>query len=215
MRVLLVYYSLNSLMLFHRSTEPRLAHRVLGDSIGSVVVFLVELLQIMIIASVIIVPIRFFVVKPFIVRGASMEPNFHNDEYLIIDEVSYRFMDVQRGQVVVFRPPNASPGEFYIKRVIALPGETIEIEDGRITIFNAEYPNGAQLDEPYIEEYTHGRVKATLKLDEYYVLGDNRDESMDSRRFGAVAEDRIIGKVLLRGLPLDKFGPVPKPEYLF
>jgi signal peptidase I len=203
-------------MLFNRSSgSPRLAHRVLGTSMGSVVLFFIEILQIMLIAAAIIVPIRFFLIKPFIVRGASMEPNFHNSEYLIIDEISYRVGPIQRGQVVVFTPPNDTTGEYYIKRVIGLPGETIEIEDGRITIYNSIYPNGAQLKEDYIEDYTHGRVKVTLELDEYYVLGDNREESLDSRRFGPVERGAIVGKVLLRGLPLDKFGTITAPEYLF
>lgn len=202
-------------MLFHRSKEPRLAHRILGDTVGSTMVFFVEILQIMIIAAVIIIPVRFLLIKPFIVRGASMEPNFHNDEYLIIDEISYRLGDVKRGQVVVFSPPNNESGEYYIKRVIGLPGETVEIEDGRITIYNEIYPNGAQMSEPYIDDYTHGRVKVTLELDEYYVLGDNRDESLDSRRFGPIDDKSIVGKVLLRGLPLDKFGTIQRPEYLF
>ncbi|MFA6522446.1 MAG: signal peptidase I [Patescibacteria group bacterium] len=192
--------------------EDRMIFRVFGATLGSIVLFGVEVLQILVIAAAIIIPIRYFVVKPFVVLGASMEPNFYNDEYLIIDELSYRLRAIDRGEVVVFAPPT-SPSQFYIKRVIGLPGETVEIADGTITIKNAEHPNGFTLTEEYISEYTHGRESVVLGEDEYYVLGDNRDESLDSRSFGPITSKVIVGRAWVRGLPFNRMGAIQSPEY--
>ena len=186
--------------------------RVFGATLGSIVLFGVEVLQILVIAAAIIIPIRYFVVKPFVVLGASMEPNFYNDEYLIIDELSYRLRAIDRGEVVVFAPPT-SPSQYYIKRVIGLPGETVEITDGIITIKNAEFPNGFTLTEEYISEYTHGRESWVLGDDEYYVLGDNRDESLDSRSFGPITSKVIVGRAWVRGFPFNRMGVIPHQEY--
>ncbi|MFA6131161.1 MAG: signal peptidase I [Patescibacteria group bacterium] len=194
--------------------EDRLIFRVFGATLGSVALFFIEVLQILVIAAVIIIVTRYFLVKPFLVLGASMEPNFYNNEYLIIDELSYRLRDISRGEVVVFAPPT-SPSQFYIKRVIGLPGETVSIKDGTITISNTEYPNGFTLKEDYIEEYTHGREEIILGEDEYYVLGDNRDESLDSRSFGSIKENTIVGRAWVRGFPLDRLGFIASPNYSY
>lgn len=201
-------------MLFRRQqpeAEP-LAFRLFGATLGSVVLFLVEIVQIVIIAAAIIIPIRYFLIQPFIVNGASMEPNYFDSEYLIIDQITYDFRDIERGEVVVFRPPNGST-QFYIKRVVGLPGETVEIDNGEVIIYNEEFPNGQVLEETYLDEETLGRDKVTLGLNEYYLMGDNRDSSLDSRKFGPVKESAIIGKVLFRGLPLERMGMVKNPEY--
>ncbi|MFH1712294.1 MAG: signal peptidase I, partial [Patescibacteria group bacterium] len=156
-------------MLFRKrnqDTEP-LIFRVFGATLGAVVMFFVEVVQIVIIAAAIIIPVRYFLIQPFIVKGASMEPSYLDSEYLIVDEVTYRFRDIERGEVVVFRPPNGST-QFYIKRVVGLPGETVEVKEGKISIYNSEYPNGIELEEIYIDEVTEGREKVTLGLDEYY-----------------------------------------------
>lgn len=189
--------------------------RLFGQTLGSVVLFFLEVIQIAIFAVVAIVIIRVFVIKPFIVQGGSMEPNFYDSEYLIVDELSYRFRDIRRGEVVVFHPPNQAREQFYIKRVIALPGETIEIVDGEIWIYNGTNPNGFRLYEDYIHEYTDGRLRVTVGLDEYFLLGDNRDSSLDSRVFYGVPESNIVGRVLLRGLPLHRFGPISKATYTY
>src|SRR5690242_6367081 len=112
-------------------------------SVGS---FAGELVKIILIAFAIIIPIRFFILQPFYVKGASMEPNFHDNEYLIIDELSYRLHQPQRGDVVVVRNPS-QPSEFLIKRIIGLPGERLTVNDGQVTIFNSAHPDGAVLDE--------------------------------------------------------------------
>lgn len=203
-------------MLFYRRCDDQepWVFRVFGASLGAVILFCVEVVQIVIIAAAIIIPVRYFLIQPFVVTGASMEPNFYDSEYLIIDEVSYRLRNIQRGETVVFHPPN-DPDQFYIKRVIGLPGETVQILEGKIIIENKEYPNGVALVEDYIEDYTNGQVRTTLGLDEYYVLGDNRDASLDSRRIGPVPLDSIVGRVWLRGLPLDRLGTIQNPDYLF
>ena len=199
---------------YHQFDIPMIK-RLLGQTLGSVVIFIFEVLQIAVLAVLAIAVIRVFIIKPFIVQGASMEPNFHDKDYLIVDEISYHLRDAKRGEVVVFHPPNQSRAQFYIKRVIGLPGEKVEIIDGEIWIYNDQYPNGIQLHEDYIHEYTQGRVSITVGLDEYFLLGDNRDSSLDSRNFGPVPMVNVIGKVLVRGLPLSRLGPIERPLYTF
>lgn len=170
-------------------------------------IFLWEIIKVVAISLAIILPIRYFLIQPFYVKGASMEPNFYDHEYLIIDQISYRFTDPQRGDVVVFRYP-INPRDFFIKRIIGLPGETIIIRNGKIVIFSSRSSEGITLEEPYLEEgeMVTGDVMETLGEDEYFLLGDNRDESLDSRVFGPVKRENIIGKVFFRGWPLNRIG---------
>jgi len=173
-----------------------------------------EITHIVIISLAIIVPIRYFLIQPFYVKGASMEPNFYDHEYLIIDELSYRFKPVQRGDVVVFRYPN-DPRQYFIKRVIALPGESVKVADGRVTIFNAEHPEGLSLDEKaYLGSLrTSGDEEIKLGTNEYFLLGDNRTASLDSRIFGPVSDALIVGRVWLRGWPPERIALFPSmPE---
>ncbi len=172
----------------------------------STVKFVLELLQILAISLVIIIPVRYFLIQPFYVKGASMEPNFFDHEYLIIDELSYRLNDPKRGDIVVFKYPKDEK-QFFIKRVIGLPGETVEIVDGKVRIYNKEQPNGFFLDETsYIDGvFTSSRQIVQLKEDEYYLMGDNRPDSLDSRIFGPVKRDLLIGRVALRGYPVDRW----------
>src|SRR3989338_5312321 len=147
-----------------------------------------ELAKVVIISLAVVLPIRYFIVQPFIVRGASMEPNFENSEYLIIDEASYYFHGPKRGEVIVFRYPR-DPKQFFIKRIVGLPGETIEIQNGRVVIYNSSYPEGFTLDEKYLypqDLSTHPDARVGLSNSEYFVLGDNRDFSSDSRVWGAL-----------------------------
>lgn len=145
-----------------------------------------------------ILPIRFFLFEPFFVKGDSMEPNFHNWDYLIIDKLTYFYRQPQRGEVVVFKPP-FDDNIYYIKRIIGLPQERILIEESKITIFNKENPKGFVLNEPYVaNHYTPGTIDVQLKTDEYFVLGDNREVSYDSRKWGPLKKGRIVGRVLFQ-----------------
>ncbi len=179
-------------------------------------VFLFELVKIVVISLVIIIPIRYFLIQPFYVKGASMEPNFYDHEYLIVDEISYKFNDAQRGDIVVFRYPK-DPQEFFIKRLIGLPGETVQIKDGEVIIYNSENIQGMILDEFYLPDnlktYSNTDDKIELGEDEYFVLGDNRNSSKDSRSFGPVNKTFITGKVLLRGWPFDRVTLFEAPTY--
>lgn len=168
-----------------------------------------DFIKIVVVSLVIILPIRYFIIQPFYVKGASMEPTFHDHEYLIIDEISYRFSDPERGDIIVFRYPQ-NPQEYFIKRIIALPGETIEMIDGDIFIFNRENPEGFKLVESAylsdtIKTYSIEDEATTLKENEFFVLGDNRYASKDSRTFGPLNRSFITGRVLLRGWPFNRF----------
>lgn len=176
-------------------------------------VFAWEITKIVVVALAIVIPIRYFLFQPFLVKGESMEPNFANGDYLIIDELSYRFDKPQRGEVIVFRNP-LDLSQRYIKRVIGLPSETIEIKDGKIKIFNQQ---GSEiLDETdYFSSsiFTAGNINTTLGEDEYFVLGDNRDASSDSRRWGSLPKDYIIGKVFIRAWPFTNLAKIELPNY--
>ncbi|HLC89994.1 MAG TPA: signal peptidase I [Patescibacteria group bacterium] len=170
-------------------------------------IFFWEIFKVVVISLAIIVPVRYFLIKPFYVKGASMEPNFYDHEYLIIDEITYRFSAPERGDSVVFRFP-LDPGQYFIKRIIGLPNEKIKIADGKIYIFNQAKPEGEVLNENYLlpAMKTLGEVEVQLGADEYYLLGDNRTASLDSRIFGPVKRQFIVGRTLLRGWPLERVG---------
>ena len=175
--------------------------------------FIWEISKIVIIALLIVVPIRYFVFQPFFVRGQSMEPNFYQGDYLIIDELSYQFRAPQRGEVIVFKYPN-DPSQRYIKRIIGLPGETVKIQEGQVFI----YQDGKMqaLDElAYLSQFsqTLGDGQMTLGKTEYFVLGDNRSLSADSRRWGVLPEENIVGRVFLRAWPFAALAKIEIPNY--
>lgn len=176
--------------------------------------FLFEIFKIVFIAALIVIPIRYFLFQPFIVKGDSMEPNFQNSDYLLIDELSFRFRDPRKGEVVVLRPPN-QPSSRYIKRIVGLPGETIKIINGKVIISDQDgfdYP----LDESSylpISVFTPGSAQISLGEQEFFVLGDNRQFSSDSRVFGVLLKKEIIGRVFFRVLPLSNFSKIKAPVY--
>jgi len=165
-----------------------------------------ELIRVLLISLVVVIPIRVFVAQPFIVKGASMEPNFHGGEYLIVDQLSFRLRSPHRGEVIIMRYP-FNPSIFYIKRIAGLPGETVIIREGRVRVRTGEGPETV-LEELYLKS---GIVTAPdkiveLKGDEYFVLGDNRTDSSDSRVWGVLNEDFLVGRTLLRLWPVTKIG---------
>ena len=171
-----------------------------------------EILETVIIAAVTVFLIRTYLVQPFLVSGASMSPNFSDGNYILIDEITYRFRDPDRGEVIVFRYPS-DKSLFFIKRIIGLPGERIMSQNGSIGIFNSDQK--IVLHEQYLppEFKSNDNFDVTLGVDQYFVLGDNRYHSFDSRNWGAVSRTDIIGLAKLRILPLDEFGLFKAPTY--
>lgn len=162
---------------------------------------LLELVRFSVIAVLIVVPIRLFIAQPFIVSGASMSDTFASGDYLIVDQVSYYFNEPARGDVIIFRYPK-DPSKHFIKRVIGLPGDTVQIVGTKVIVSNAEHPNGITLTEPYILSMTNeSSVIETLGEREYFVMGDNRDHSSDSRSWGVLQKERIVGRAWLRLFP--------------
>lgn len=161
-----------------------------------------EVLKFSLIAILIVAPIRIFIAQPFIVSGASMSPTFESRQYLIVDQLSYRFNEPKRGEVIIFKYPK-NPSTFFIKRVVGLPNETLEMQSGRLIIKNKQLPSGFIINEPYIKEKTNDTFKIVLKENEYFVLGDNRKHSSDSRVWGSLERRFIIGKTFIRLFPIN------------
>ncbi len=172
-----------------------------------------ELLQFAFIALLIVVPVRYFIAQPFIVSGASMERTFHTGEYLIIDQVSYYFNDPVRGDVIVFRYPK-DPSKFFIKRIIGLPGESIDIQ-GNVVTLTLKDGTKTILEEPYIKSMAQNTSLTEVLGDrEYFVMGDNRDASSDSRMWGVLNKDKIVGRAFLRLFPFTNMSIMPG-EHIF
>lgn len=167
-----------------------------------------EFIRFSIIAVAIVIPIRIFIAQPFIVSGSSMFPTFENGDYLIIDEISYRISNPKRFDVIVFRYPNDKK-KFFIKRIIGLPNEKINIEGSIVIITNNQYPNGLTLEQPYVKNESSNNEHFELGENEYFVMGDNRSASSDSRYWGALTKNLIIGKAFLRLLPIDNIDLLP------
>jgi signal peptidase I len=179
--------------------------------------FLWELARIVIIAFILMIAFRFFVAEPFIVSGSSMVPNYHNREYLVVNKLSYRLNEPARGDVIVFKYPKDT-SQYFIKRIIGLPGEKVKVENGKVYIQNAEYTEWTSLTEPYLsnQDITFGKdEEVKLGSDEFYVLGDNRLASSDSRVWGILPRHDIIGTAWLRVFPLNTFGTQDFPDAVF
>lgn len=194
----------------HKKTE------VVPEGVGA---FVWEVVKIFAFAAAIIIPIRLFLFQPFLVEGSSMAPNFHSGEYVIVNEVGYKNVhlggvtllaprrELHRGDPVVFRFPQ-DPKTFFIKRVIGLPGERVTVRGGIVTIYNDAHPDGFVLTEDYLPNggiVTTDDVDYTVAPDEYFVIGDNRNHSYDSRMWGPLNKDFVMGKVLVRIWPFTRF----------
>jgi len=170
-----------------------------------------DILKFALITAAIVLPIRYFIAQPFIVSGPSMLPTFKDKNYLIVDEISYRFKKPMRGEVLVFNRPEE--GKYLIKRIIGLPGETITLDGGKITITNSAHPDGFILNQSFVENTTPEPKKTvTLDSSHYFVLGDNRPVSYDSRYWGSLPENQIVGRPFIRLFPFNAIEFFPGDE---
>lgn len=173
--------------------------------------FMQEIVKFSLIALLVVLPIRLFIAQPFIVNGASMEPTFDTGDYVIVDQISYHLEAPKRGDVIIFKHPS-NPSLFLIKRIIGLPGETIEITGKEVLITNTATGASHLLDESFLEpeNLSNDYVPPTkLGVGEYFVMGDNRRQSSDSRSWGFLPEKNIVGRALIRLYPLTEIGIFP------
>jgi signal peptidase I len=193
---------------------PMPEHNKPSSTLGAVGLFIFDFLKVFIIAVAIIIPVRWFLFQPFVVTGDSMRPNFQDGNYLIIDEMTYHLRQPERGEVIVLKFPNDT-SQYFIKRIVGLPNERIVIDNGHVTVYNAANPNGIALDESYLpnNNITYGNIDRTLGPNEFFVLGDNRLSSSDSRVFGALDRKYIVGRVLFRLFPTNELGQFSAPAY--
>lgn len=175
--------------------------------------FIWEVIKIVALALVIVLPIRYFLFQPFVIQGSSMEPNFHDGDYLIVNELTYRFSEPARGDVIVFKYP-LDPSKRFIKRVMGLPGDTIQAKNNRVYIIKDG--KTTELDEKYLSSSarTPSFGPVTVPVGQYYVLGDNREFSSDSHEWGTLPRVNIIGSVLFRLWPLGQLAKIETPQYL-
>ncbi|MBI5004828.1 MAG: signal peptidase I [Candidatus Lloydbacteria bacterium] len=166
-----------------------------------------DIVRFTLIAVCIVLPIRIFIIQPFIVSGSSMYPTFETGDYLIVDEIGYRLHEPVRGEVVIFKYPN-DPSKFFIKRIIGLPGETLQSVNGTVVVKDAA-GNEQTLKESYLREPPKDTFSITLTSDEYFVMGDNRAASLDSRIWGALPRHFIVGRAWTRLFPLSELSVWP------
>jgi signal peptidase I len=184
-----------------------------------------EVLEIALIAVAAVFIVRTFFVQPFLVSGSSMVPTFQNGDYVLVDEFTYRVQAPERGQVVVFHDPQ-DWSTYFIKRVIGLPGETVDIANNTVTVFNQQNPKGLVLDETYLPAGTPVSAETcdggtfsgttcvyTLSSSTYLMFGDNRTESYDSRSWGPLPAKNIVGLVRVRLWPLNAITAFAAPNY--
>jgi len=189
------------------SPTPDISHDTIPPSKKEGVV--AEIVRFSLIALLIVLPIRLFIAQPFIVSGASMETTFSTGQYLIVDQLTYHFEEPERGEVIIFRYPK-DPSKFFIKRIIGIPGDSVYISGTEVTITNTDYPEGVKLDESYVYEMKPGAtITEILGEGEYFVMGDNRDASSDSRTWGVLQRDKIVGRAFLRLFPITEIGVFP------
>mgnify|MGYP000974590102 FL=1 len=167
-----------------------------------------DLIKFAILALLIVVPIRTFIAQPFIVSGSSMVPTFENNDYLIVDELSYRINEPHRGDVVIFKWPKDTT-KYFIKRIIGLPGETVKIAGNTIIIKNKDNPDGFILNEPYVKNKSNDEMEVTLPENQFFVMGDNRSGSADSRAWGTLPRSLMVGKAFLRLFPFTSLTVLP------
>jgi len=177
--------------------------------------YVIEFIQTLAVCLVVGIVIYWQIAQPHKVSGLSMFPTFHNNDYIITNKIGYKFNQPKRGDIVVLTNPR-DLSEAFIKRIIGLPGEQVKCTDGGIYIVNKEYPTGMVLDESYLSKTVKTECiqpSVVIPEESYFVMGDNRQASLDSRRFGTLERKYIIGKVLLRGWPFHRAGLISSPIY--
>lgn len=181
--------------------------------------FFAELIRTALIVGILAYAIRVFVLQPFVVEGSSMFPRFETNDFLIVDKISYHLHQPNRGDIIVFKYPGDLTTN-YVKRVIGLPGDTVRIAGGKVTIINAGHPNGVTLDEPYVSDGNTTTLPSgsptsefTVPANDFFVLGDNRRASSDSREWGYLPKEDLIGRVIIEAFPLNKASLVSHARY--
>ena len=182
------------------------------QTIRGIIDFVMDILETVTFVGSIFIVVYLFIMQPNQVKGASMEPSFNSGDYIFTSKVTYKFRPLQRGDVVVFKSPR-NPDIEYIKRVVGLPGDRVKVANNNV------YVNGIIVNEPYISAKTElwdgGYLRENDELlihnGEVFVMGDNRPRSSDSREFGPVPVESVIGQVFFRYYPPQKIGPVSNP----
>lgn len=190
-----------------------------GTVVNSFFAVLFEIIKTIVVVGILALLLRIYIIQPFIVEGLSMSPTLDNNDYLLVDKLSYRFGEPQRGDVIVFKYPKDERFN-YIKRIIGLPGETIRITENNIMITNNQNPNGLIIHENYIKDIdghliNNGRkvIAVDIPQGQYFVMGDNRQGSSDSREWGFLPKKEIIGRSLVRLFPVGDFKVLRDPTY--
>ncbi|MEO5646065.1 MAG: signal peptidase I [Candidatus Paceibacterota bacterium] len=193
----------------HQTPSPEIAPRktFFQTGLGKFIENVLYIIGAVIFAAI----IQAFLIRPFIVSGTSMDPVIKNGQYLIIDEVTYHIHTPERGDVIVFKAP-PEPSKYYIKRVIGLPGDTVKIKDGKVTIVNTAHPDGFTLNEPYLTHLSNDNGTFVVTQNNYFVMGDNRTGSYDSRSWGMLPIENIRGRAVLRLLPVNTVSVLPGKE---
>jgi len=176
---------------------------------------ILEIVEIALTAVAVVFLIRTFLLQPFLVKGASMEPNFSTGDYLLIDELTYKIRPPERGEVIVFKYPG-DESTYYIKRIIGLPGERLVLSHDKITVYGNSHSEGSVLEEQYLnyDSMVSGDKEVVLGPSQYFVMGDNRQVSFDSRNWGPLENKEIIGLARLRLWPITKVAAFEKPSYV-
>lgn len=203
-----------------KNSEELNNFKVVSNPAKDFVYFVFDLLKTGVIVFIIAFCLRYFAVQPFIVDGASMMPNYENKEYILAEKITYLTGEPKRGDVVVFHYPG-NPNISYIKRIIGLPGEKVSIENNIVTITNDKHPDGVAVNELYLgsdtltlaEGNNAGAFSADIGQNEYFVMGDNRQHSSDSREWGLLPKSNIIGRAWMTILPANKFGIQKRVNY--
>ncbi|MEK7526768.1 MAG: signal peptidase I [Patescibacteria group bacterium] len=177
--------------------------------------FILDILQVVVFAVAIFLFVYLLVLQPHKIKGQSMDPTFKDSEFLLTDKITYRFGEPKRGDVVVFKAPPDDKDE-YIKRIIGLPGDTVKVQGGKVYVNNTLLDEKAYLDTSVVTQpgifAAEGR-EIKVSQGEYFLMGDNRPHSFDSRNFGPISQEKFTGRAWVSYWPPQKAGVVPEVDY--